>query len=380
MYNIDNPNLSYLKRDLSDDHVVYYSVDDENMAITIQLIRSRKTGNVGEMDFRTEEIRKMFTSQISEDAPIDLGTLKKICSDLGLSFGYHYHDDESIHFATKAGEFKILIDSEEVTISEGKYKNKTENEIIAIIEDDTLDMRDFHFDVIFIHFDMTKEKRTEIVEEEPQISITLDSIPGTNIKAGASLTVEEFFEAISDAKEYFRDEDGDNKASIIRQLRQKSDSIIDRNWLRAGAMTNEELDDFEKNNDYLELLVSCIDSDDDREQLWDKYIQLCKPGRRQALNVSEIMKICECPDDVNLYDLPFADVCKAIRAVELNEEESFELQSENLNKTFEFEIPEYGLFCEKCETTNYIYKNNQSPLKCDNCGEDLSVSLIVENK
>ncbi|MDR2571128.1 MAG: hypothetical protein LBD23_12700 [Oscillospiraceae bacterium] len=323
MYNIDNPNLSYLKRDLGDDHVVYYSVDDENMTVTMQLIRSRKTGSVGELDFRTEEIKEMFISKISEDAPIDLGALEKICNDLRLSFGYHYHDDEFIHIATKAGEFKILIDSEEVIISEGKYKNKTENEIIAIIEDDILDIRDFHFDVIFIHLDMTKEKLTGIVEEEPQIKTTLlDNIPGTNIKVGARITFEEFFEAISDAKKHFRDDDGDNKASIIRQLRQKSDSIIDRNWLRAGAMTNEELDDFEKNNDYLELLESCIDSDDNRKQLWDKYIQLCKPGRRQVFNVSEIIEACGCPDDVNLYDLPFADVCKAIRAIELKEQDS----------------------------------------------------------
>jgi len=29
MYNIDNPDLAYLKRDLNKDVVVYYAVDDE---------------------------------------------------------------------------------------------------------------------------------------------------------------------------------------------------------------------------------------------------------------------------------------------------------------------------------------------------------------
>ena len=38
-----------------------------------------------------------------------------------------------------------------------------------------------------------------------------------------------------------------------------------------------------------------------------------------------------------------------------------------------FEIPELELFCEKCETTNFIYDDMKPPYKCDNCGAELEV-------
>ena len=37
-----------------------------------------------------------------------------------------------------------------------------------------------------------------------------------------------------------------------------------------------------------------------------------------------------------------------------------------------FETPEQELYCEKCETTNYIYNDMKAPYKCDCCGEELS--------
>ena len=36
-----------------------------------------------------------------------------------------------------------------------------------------------------------------------------------------------------------------------------------------------------------------------------------------------------------------------------------------------FEVPDMELFCEKCETTNYIYSDMEPPYKCDNCGAEL---------
>ena len=36
-----------------------------------------------------------------------------------------------------------------------------------------------------------------------------------------------------------------------------------------------------------------------------------------------------------------------------------------------FEVPELELFCEICETTNYIYADMEPPYKCDNCGTEL---------
>lgn len=43
-------------------------------------------------------------------------------------------------------------------------------------------------------------------------------------------------------------------------------------------------------------------------------------------------------------------------------------------KEMVFEVPEKELYCEKCETTNYIYENIDMPHECDNCGE-----LLKEN-
>jgi hypothetical protein len=40
-----------------------------------------------------------------------------------------------------------------------------------------------------------------------------------------------------------------------------------------------------------------------------KYIFLCI--------AAQIKNVCGCPDDKNLYDLLFAEVCKGIRAVEI---------------------------------------------------------------
>jgi ribosomal protein S27E len=36
-----------------------------------------------------------------------------------------------------------------------------------------------------------------------------------------------------------------------------------------------------------------------------------------------------------------------------------------------FEIPDMELYCEKCETTNYIYSDMKPPYKCNECGSVL---------
>ena len=41
-----------------------------------------------------------------------------------------------------------------------------------------------------------------------------------------------------------------------------------------------------------------------------------------------------------------------------------------------FELPEQELYCEKCETTNYIYDDMKPPYKCDNCGSLLKTEVI----
>lgn len=41
-------------------------------------------------------------------------------------------------------------------------------------------------------------------------------------------------------------------------------------------------------------------------------------------------------------------------------------------KEMVFEVPEKELYCEKCETTNFIYENMNVPHECDNCGELLN--------
>jgi len=249
---------------------------------------------VKNLDFRTKEIRELFVSKISEDAPIDLETLRKICAELGLSYGYLYGDDEYTHIATPDGEIKISIGDEKVLISEGKYSRENENEWTAFSEEDMLDMKDYHFDVIFIHIDKSEEEEEEqsAYTEEDSYSIKkIDSIPGSNMKPGDRMTMEKFLEEITNIKAYFLAEGSIDKTSRIRQLRQKSDSIIDRNWLRAGDMTDEEFDDFEKNQDYFELLDSTIKSMDNREQVWEKYKELCRNGRRQALNIEKLKKL-----------------------------------------------------------------------------------------
>ena len=38
-----------------------------------------------------------------------------------------------------------------------------------------------------------------------------------------------------------------------------------------------------------------------------------------------------------------------------------------------FERPKYELFCEKCDTTNFIYDDMKEPYQCDNCKAPLSV-------
>ena len=324
MYNIDNPDLAYLKRDLNKDVAVYYAVDDENMTIDILLVRSRKTEAVKNLDFRTKEIRELFVSKISEDAPIDLETLRKICAELELSYGYLYGDDEYTHIATPDGEIKLSLDGEKVLISEGRYSKENENEWIAFSKEDMLDMKDYHFDVIFINIDKSEEEeetQSAYTEEKSYRCEKIDSIPGSNMKPGDSMSMEEFLNEIANIKAYFRGEGSIDKASMIRQLRQKSDSIIDRNWLRAGDMTEEELDDFEKNQDYFELLDSTIKSMDNYEQVWTKYKELCSDGRRQALNIEKLKNACGFAEDIKLYNIPFFDVCEALQALATAQED-----------------------------------------------------------
>jgi ribosomal protein S27E len=47
-------------------------------------------------------------------------------------------------------------------------------------------------------------------------------------------------------------------------------------------------------------------------------------------------------------------------------------------KEMVFRIPEGSIFCEKCETTNFIYDDMKKPLECDNCGEFLNEDMFED--
>jgi len=36
-----------------------------------------------------------------------------------------------------------------------------------------------------------------------------------------------------------------------------------------------------------------------------------------------------------------------------------------------FDTPTLEIYCEKCETTNFFYEDNEPPYICDNCGAEL---------
>jgi len=38
-----------------------------------------------------------------------------------------------------------------------------------------------------------------------------------------------------------------------------------------------------------------------------------------------------------------------------------------------FHVPCESVFCEKCETTNYIYIDDLPPYHCNDCGTELSL-------
>jgi len=54
------------------------------------------------------------------------------------------------------------------------------------------------------------------------------------------------------------------------------------------------------------------------------------------------------------------------------EERAWEMEKQ-LEEKFghKFEVPDAELFCEKCETTNFIYNDMKPPYKCDSCGAEL---------
>ena len=48
-----------------------------------------------------------------------------------------------------------------------------------------------------------------------------------------------------------------------------------------------------------------------------------------------------------------------------------QLKKQIMQGEIHFDVPNVELFCEKCETTNYFYKDNLSPFLCDVCGIEL---------
>jgi ribosomal protein S27E len=53
-------------------------------------------------------------------------------------------------------------------------------------------------------------------------------------------------------------------------------------------------------------------------------------------------------------------------------EKANELYKEMADK-MKFEIPHLELYCEKCDTSNFIYSDMKPPYKCDDCGSFLEI-------